>query len=183
MSKIVALILLYAISFHVAAANDFFGHPQRLCSALVSEGLRTQGWKPNKSVPGAWSCTTTLIPFGTAGSNGMENNIAFYVHGTNPSQANDIRLKININNAKERTQAFSRLNSAAVSLFKAMAKPIPSELVNAISQQKPVSLNTSFGKVELILKPGHEIDSLKVVLTISSLPKKQTRNNSLENLI
>ncbi|SFF28910.1 DUF6030 family protein [Nitrosomonas sp. Nm166] len=174
MSKIVVLVILYAISSHVAAADDFFGQPQRLCSALVSEGLRTEGWKPNKAVPGEWSCTTTLIPFGTAGSNGMENNIAFYVHGTNPSQANNIRLKININNAKERTQAFSRLNSAAVSLFKAMAKPIPPELVNAISQQKPIGINTSFGKIGLTLKPDHQIDSFKVILTIthSSLSKK-----------
>ena len=179
MSKTVILIVLCAISLHTAAANDFFGQPQHLCSALASEELRTKGWKPNKAIPGEWSCMTTFIPFGTAGSNGMENNISFYVNGANPNRANDIRIKINVNNAHERTQAFSRLNSATKSLFKAISQPIPSELSKAISQQKPISINTSFGKIELILKPG-EIDSFKVVLAIthSSSPKKQTKTNS-----
>lgn len=173
MGKIVALIVLYAISFHATAANDIFAQPQRLCSALVSDGLRTEGWKPNKATPGEWSCKTTLIPFGTAGSNGMENNIAFYVNGTSSNRANDIRLKININNANERTQAFSRLESATQSLFKAISQSIPRELSTAISQQRPIAINTSFGRVELVLKPG-QIDSLKVVLTITPfLPPKK----------
>lgn len=173
MGKTVILIVLYVISFQAVAANDIFGQPQRLCSALVSDGLRTDGWKPNKATPGEWSCKTTFIPFGTAGSNGMENNISFYVNGTNPSRANDIRLKININNANERTQAFSRFYSAAQSLFRAISQPIPRELSNAISQQKPIAINTSFGRVELVFKPG-QIDSLKIILTLTPLlpPRK-----------
>ena len=167
MGKIVVFIVLCVISFHSAAGNDLFGQPQRLCSALASEELRAKGgWKPNKAIPGEWSCITTFIPFGTAGANGMENNIAFYVHGTNPSRANDIRIKVNVNNARERTQAFSRLNSAAKTLFKAISQPIPPELSKAISQQKPILINTSFGKIELMLKPG-EIDSFKIVLVIT----------------
>ena len=183
MGKIVVFIVLCVISFHSAAGNDLFGQPQRLCSALASEELRAKGgWKPNKAIPGEWSCITTFIPFGTAGANGMENNIAFYVHGTNPSRANDIRIKVNVNNARERTQAFSRLNSAAKTLFKAISQPIPPELSKAISQQKPILINTSFGNVELILKPG-EIDSFKIVLIITdSLSlKKQTRNHSVQD--
>jgi hypothetical protein len=177
MNKTAVLIILCTISFHVAAGNDLFGQPQRLCSVLASEELRAKGgWKPNKAIPGEWSCTTTFIPFGTVGSNGMENNIAFYVHGTNPSRANDIRIKVNVNNAKERNQAFARLNSAAKTLFKAISQPIPPELSKAISQQKPVSLNTPFGKIELLLKPG-EKDSFRIVLKITHSPsaKKQTR--------
>lgn len=174
MGKIVVFIVLYAISFHTVAGNDLFGQPQRLCSALASEELRAKGgWKPNRAVPGEWSCISTFIPFGTVGSNGMENNIAFYVHGANPSRANDIRIKVNVNNTKERTQAFSRLNSAAKTLFKTISQPIPPELSKAIAQQKPIFINTLFGKIELILKPG-EIDSFKIVLIItdsSSLKK------------
>lgn len=163
---LVLFIILCAASFHAAAGNDLFGQPQRLCSALASEELRAKGgWKPNKAVPGEWSCISTFIPFGTVGSNGMENNIAFYVHGAN-NRAKDIRIKVNVNNAKERTQAFSRLNSAAKTLFKAISQPIPKELSKAISQQKPILINTSFGKIELMLKPG-EIDSFKIVLTIT----------------
>jgi hypothetical protein len=183
MSKIAALVILCAISFPAVAASDFFGQPQRLCSALAADGLRTAGWKSSKTVSNEWSCMTQFTPFGTAGSNGMENNISFYVNGTDPSRANDIRIKVNINNAKERTLAFSRLNSATKSLFKAISQPIPPDLSKAISQQKPIWISTSFGTVGLILKPGHQLDSFKVVLTVNSSPlKKQARNDSIQDL-
>lgn len=162
-----------------SVADDFFGQPQRFCSALASDGLRTEGWKASKAMPGEWLCMSTLIPFGTVGSNSMANNIAFYVNGANSSRANDIRIKININNAAERTHAFSRLDSATKSLFKTISQPIPAELSKAISQQKPISVSTSFGKVELIFEPG-QIDSFKVVLTDSRFlsAKEQVLNSS-----
>jgi hypothetical protein len=167
-----------AISLHAGAAKDPFEQPQQLCLALASEELRTEGWKPSKTMPGEWLCMTPFTSFGTVGSNGMENNIAFYVNGTRSNRANDIRIKININNPKERTQAFLRLNSAINTLFKAISQPVPSELTKAISQRKPVSVNTSFGKVELIFEPGR-IDSFKVVLSDALFlsAKEQIRNS------
>jgi hypothetical protein len=169
----------FAAQQSAGIANASFEQPQRLCSALTSEGLRTEGWKPSKAMPGEWLCMTTLIPFGTAGSNGMENNIAFYVNGTSPSRANDIRIKININNSGERTQAFSRLDSATKTLFRAISLPVPPELSKAISQQKAISVRTAFGRAELILEPGR-IDSFKIVLTDAEFlsSKEQTRNSS-----
>lgn len=124
---------------------------------------------------------TTLIPFGSPGSNGMENNIAFYVNGTTSNRANDIRIKININNAVERRQAFSRLESATKSLFKAISQPLPPELSKAISQQKPASISAAFGRAELLFEPGR-IDSFKVVLTDARFlaAKQQTHSSSAE---
>lgn len=159
--------------------NDLFERPQHLCSALTSEGLHTEGWKPSKAMPSEWLCMTTLIPFGTAGSNGMENNIAFYVNGTNQSRANDIRIKVNINNPQERNQAFSRLDSATKTLFRAILLPVPPDLSKAISQQKAISVRTAFGKAELIFEPGR-IDSFKIVLADQGLlaAKEQARVSS-----
>lgn len=159
--------------------NDPFEQPQRLCSALASEGLSTEGWKSSRAMPGEWLCMTTLIPFGAAGFNGMENNIAFYVNGTSSSRANDIRIKININNSQERTQAFLRLDSATKTLFRAISHPVPLELSKAMSQQRAISVRTTFGKAELIHEPGR-IDSFKVVLTDAGFlsAKEQTRNSS-----
>ncbi len=174
MKRILVFIVLYAISSHAGAANSFFNQPQRLCSALIANGLHTSGWQSNKAMPGEWSCMTKFVPFGTAGANGMENNISFYVNGTSSNQAKDIRIKININNASERSQAFSRLNSATKSLFKAISQPIPPELSGAISQQVPITISAPFGRIELIFKPG-QMDSTKVVLIIThSLPAKKT---------
>ena len=171
----------YFVRFFLASltASVYERSAARFVQQSPSEGLSTEGWKSSKAMPGEWLCMTRLIPIGAAGSNGMENNIAFYVNGTSLSRANDIRIKININNSQERTQAFSRLDSAIKTLFRAVSHPVPPELSKAISQQRAISVRTKFGKVELIHEPGR-IDSFKVVLIDAGFlsAKEQTRNNS-----
>jgi hypothetical protein len=144
--------------------NDFFGQPQQLCSALANVGLKTTGWKASRSMPGEWLCMTNLVPFGLVGPFGMENNIAYYVNGTSSGRANDIRIKINVNNSSQSKQAFDRFETATLSLFTSISEEIPNELKQAISHQTPTSFSTNFGRVELIHEPGR-IDSYKVVLT------------------
>jgi hypothetical protein len=56
------------------------------------------------------------------------------VNGTSPSRANDIRIKININNPAERKAAFTRLERATKTLLKAIGEPILAELAKALSQ-------------------------------------------------
>lgn len=153
------------ISYHPASSNNnFFDQPDKLCNALDLQALQTKGWKPSNAIPGEFICMTPLVPIGLPGSNGMENNIAYYVNGTQAVRANDIRVKININNPSERAQAFDRLSIATKTLFKAIEEPVPIELSEALTAEKPISLDTAFGKVELIHEPGN-IDSFKIVLT------------------
>jgi hypothetical protein len=179
MRRIVVMIVIFASAFSVHAAGEFFGQPQKLCSALVSEGLGTEGWKASSGIPGEWLCMTPLTPFGSIGSNGLENNIAFYINGTDSSRANDIRIKININNPAERKAAFASLEKATKALFKAIGEPLPAKLAKALSKQKPVSFDTSYGRAELVLEPGR-IDSFKVVLTDAKYlaAKEQARSSS-----
>ena len=87
---------------------DLFSNPNKLCKSLSQVSLPPSGWKPSKAFPGEWLCLSQMKPFGKVGSNGMKNNIAFYVNGTNQEYANDIRIKININNpekSRRRSQA------------------------------------------------------------------------------
>jgi Family of unknown function (DUF6030) len=179
MRSITVMLVLLVGAFSVQAAGEFFGQPQKLCSALASEGLGTEGWKVSKDLPGDWYCMTPLNRFGSIGTNSLENNIAFYVNGTSPSRANDIRIKININNPAERKAAFTRLERATKTLFKAIGEPIPAELAKALSQQKPVSLNGNYGRVDLLLVP-ERIDSFIVVLTDAKhlAEKDQARSSS-----
>ena len=179
MRSITVMLVILVSAFSVQAAGEFFGQPQKLCSALASEGLSTEGWKVSRDLPGDWYCMTPLTRFGSTGTNGLENNIAFYVNGTSPSRANDIRIKININNPAERQSAFTRLERATKTLLKAIGEPIPAELAKALSQQKPVSLNANYGRVELVLVPDR-IDSFIVVLTDAKhlAEKDQARRSS-----
>lgn len=179
MRPLVTVAVLSALASPLAAAGDIFSQPQNLCSALLSHGLTTQGWKASNATPSEWLCMTLLTPFGEVGANGLANNIAFYVNGTSPTRANDIRIKININNPKEQRQAFAKLEAATRALFKEVSEPIPAELAAAFSQQKPVSITTNFGKAELVLEPGR-INGYKVVLTDSRFlaAKEQSRADS-----
>ena len=179
MHKLIAVAVLCTALVQVSQAADLFANPQKTCSSLKSDGLSTEGWKTSNAFPGEWLCMTTLIPFGSAGPNGMANNIAFYVNGTKASRANDIRLKININNSRQRTQAFARLAAATEALFKALDQSVPTALTDALAKQKPTTFTTDFGKVELILEPGR-IEGFKVVLTDASFlaAEEKERNGS-----
>jgi Family of unknown function (DUF6030) len=179
MRSITVMLVILVGAFSIQAAGEFFGQPQKLCSALASEGLDTGGWKVSRDLPGDWYCMTPLTRFGSIGTNGLENNIAFYVNGTSPSRAHEIRIKININNPAERKAAFTRLERATNTLFKAIGEPVPAERAKAFSQQKPVSLNANYGRADLVLVP-ERIDSFIVVLTDAKhlAEKDQARRSS-----
>lgn len=164
MRTIIAILVTVAVICSPARANDAFSSPSALCSALSSEGLATDGWKASKASPGEWMCMTILVPFGSPGGSGMPNNIAYYVNGTSRDRASDLRIKLNVNNPKERAQAHWRLEVATATLFNAISQPVPAELRAALTSLKPTSVSTGFGKVELIEEPGR-IESFKVVLT------------------
>ena len=164
MGRLTFLASLLLMTCAASQASEFFGQPQQLCRSLRSEGLATEGWKKSRAMPNEWFCMTTLVPFGAVGSNGMTNNIAFYVNGTSPNRADDVRIKININNPSQKSNAFNRLSSATDALFAAIGGGVPAELSKALDSQQPTAFGTDFGRVELILEPGR-IDSYKVVLT------------------
>jgi Family of unknown function (DUF6030) len=180
MRSITVMLVILIGTVSVQAAGEFFGQPQKLCSALASDGLSTEGWKVSRDLPGDWYCMTPLTRFGSIGTSGLDNNIAFYVNGTSPSRAHEIRIKININNPAERKAAFTRLERATKTLLKAVGEPVPAELAKALSQQKPVSLNANYGRVELVLVPQRIYDSFIVVLTDAKhlAEKDQARRSS-----
>lgn len=155
---------ILSLSVNADTTGEFFSQPQKLCSALASEGLSTGGWKASTGEENTWLCMTQLLPFGAVSANGSKNNIAFYVNGENSARAYDIRIKININNPKDKKSAFTHLSKMTNTLFKTVGEPVPEELDMALSKQQPTSLNVSYGRVELILEPGR-IESYKVVLT------------------
>ena len=107
---------------------------------------------------------TTLVQFGSPSGSGMPNNIAYYVSGTSRERVGDVRIKVNINNPRERAQAHWRLEVATATLFKAISQPVPAEFRAALTALKPASLTVDFGRVELIEEPGR-IESFKVVIT------------------
>ncbi len=172
-----AACLAIAVVSTPVFASDFFANPSGACGALENVGVSTGGWKSSKSFPGEWVCLSQLVSFGHTAPNGMENNIALYINGTSRSRADDIRIKINVNNASERAVAFSRLSAAVREFFEFASTPMPAELVKALKAQRPGSWSTEWGQAELILEPGR-IESFKVVLTDQKYLQKQQKSRS-----
>lgn len=178
---VLAILALGAFPLIASANSDVFTQPKQTCSALRSDGLSTDGWQPSRASPGKWFCMTTLVPFGPPGATGMQNNIAFYVNGSSVNRADDIRIKININNATERQKAFARLTTATDALFKSIQQPVPQEVRQALLQQRAAVVKTSYGQVELVREPG-KIESFKLVLTDSkaTAAKEQVTQSSAD---
>jgi len=145
-------------------ATDAFSSPRSLCQSLANNGIPTAGWKKSRAFEGEWICLSTLIPFGRTGPYGMENNIALYVTGTTPGRANEIRIKVNVNNPRQVDQAFNRLSRATDRIFSTMGADTPDRLVIALKEKSPVEFDTDYGRVSLIKQPGR-IDSYVVSIT------------------
>jgi Family of unknown function (DUF6030) len=90
--------LATVLSAAPAIAGDFLSQPERLCGTLDSEGLQTQEWRPNTSFPGEFLCMTSLMSFSLKGPSSMASNIAFYVNGKQRDRADDVLIKVSINN-------------------------------------------------------------------------------------
>lgn len=163
----VMCLLSSLVPLAAMAQDSVFKSPRTLCTALQSEGITTEGWKPSKANPGEWTCMSTLVPFGTSKAGGMQGNIAYYINATAFDRANEIRIKVNINNPDERELAFVKLQSAINKFFQFAGQPVPAQLATALAQKKPQVVTASFGQAALELQPGR-IDSYVVVLKEAS---------------
>lgn len=163
-----AICLLSSLIPLAAMAQDsVFKSPRTLCTALQPEGITTGGWKPSSAKPGEWMCASSLVPFGTNKAGGMQGNIAYYINATAFDRANEIRIKININNPDEKDLAFAKLQSAINKFFKFVGQPVPAQLTTAITQKKPQVITAPFGQAALEFQPGL-IDSYVVALKEAS---------------
>jgi len=97
----------------------------------------------------------------------MQGNIAYYINATAFDRANEIRIKVNINNPDERELAFAKLQSAVNKLFQFVGQPVTAQLAAALIQKKPQVVTASFGQAAVELQHGR-IDSYVVVLKEAS---------------
>ena len=163
------------LSTNVPIGETLFATPEKLCRSLAAEGLRADDWHKSKAFPGEYLCMTTLVPFGPAGPSGLASNIAFYVYGSSREAADEIRVKININERTTRVEAFKRVESASTILHETFGLVVPPQLRTALADAQPTELPTAYGSAALIYESGN-IDSFIVVLKSSaSIAAKQEK--------
>ena len=143
-----------------ASQLSLFGDPNWLCTALDAEGLNTRGWR--ESSDGRWACNSKMVDFGTvAPGMALPGNLAYYVW-SKTNRPDEIRIKININNASERDLAFEKLTHATNILLSRVGQPMPPGLAKALADRKAAVMQTEFGTAALEFQDG-KIDSFVVV--------------------
>ena len=113
---------------------------------------------------GGYMSITTYYQFGDASaSNGMENNLAYYLESDNANSIKTLKLVLNINNSSQKKQALTKLGEIADKTFKQLAAEIPKGLLAAIQTSKSFKADNEKFSTELKLDKS-KIDTWKLTI-------------------
>jgi len=112
-----------------------FDNPSNLCATLSQNGIgELKEWKNPMDM--GWGSLTDYYQFGTQKNGvGMQNNIAYYLEGTETSVSN-LTINLNINNAADKKNALMFLAEVMEKTFSSLKLTIPSDLKKAILTSK-----------------------------------------------
>lgn len=107
-------------------------HPRTFCELASDLGYPSRGYKDHTG-----GCASNMIDVTpTAGSNGLNNNLAFYSMGDTdrPGKLQRVSLILNVNNTREKAKAQVELARVASGVAtKILGKP-PAELASVLRQ-------------------------------------------------
>lgn len=107
-------------------------HPRTFCDLASDLGYPSRGYKDHTG-----GCASNMIDVTpTAGSNGLNNNLAFYSMGDTdqPGRLQRVSVILNVNNTREKAKAHAELTRVASAVAtKILGKP-PVELASILRQ-------------------------------------------------
>lgn len=141
---ILSFIILLVAGGNQSSKNDItktpknegvFGNPSKLCSTLSQNGIgELKKWENPMDM--GWGSFTEYYRFGPQKNGvGMENNIAYYLEGTETEVAN-LTIYLNINNAADKKNALKFLAEVTEKTFSSLNLSIPTDLTKAILASK-----------------------------------------------
>lgn len=141
---VVGMICLFIVGGANAGVKSI--KPADACQLLDSISLSTFGWKTysdNES-----KCSSRAIQIGSG--NPFKNSLEFHVEGTGQTVFR-LKLIINVLNPDESGKAHDALKTAAQHLImKLTNKPVPENILNAISDGENLSSKTGDFKVDVV---------------------------------
>jgi hypothetical protein len=137
--------ILNRIESTTVQGSGFFATPQRLCSLLASEGVKSQGWE-HGAKPTAWCATDSPVYPGKSSDdlNQFEYEVGGYRH-----RADRISLNLTIYEDATRVAAKSRYTKALRKLFVGLGVPIPAGLMAAIDTERTFKKEEDYGAVSV----------------------------------
>lgn len=117
-------------------SGNIFDNPNELTAALSQNGIgNLKDWSNPMDM--GWGSLTDYYQFGAAKDGvGMQNNIAYYIEGTE-NKATKLYINLNINNPADKKNALKFLNEISQKTFKTLNITMPKELSDAIINSKP----------------------------------------------
>lgn len=129
------------------AALSPTAHPRTFCELAADLGYPSRGYKDHTG-----GCASNMIDVTpTPGSNGLNNNLAFYSMGesSNLGRLQRVSLILNVNNTREKAKAQAELARVATGVAtKLLGKP-PVELSTVIKQAGSRTWTSGVWRVEV----------------------------------
>lgn len=118
---------------------DIFENPNKLISALSQNGIgELKEWSNPMDM--GWGSLTDYYQFGPQKDGvGMQNNIAYYIEGTE-NKVTKMYINLNINNPTDKQNALKFLKEISEKTFKTLNITMPKELSEAILNSKEFQL-------------------------------------------
>lgn len=98
--------------------------------------------RPWRSDELGYMSSTPYYEFGTAGANGLRNNLAFYVESPDPSSVRVVKLMLNINNGNASAAARRKYTSVVTSAMRAFGITVPERLKSALLKGRSFTIET-----------------------------------------
>ncbi|MBC8052027.1 MAG: hypothetical protein H7Y13_03085 [Sphingobacteriaceae bacterium] len=112
-----------------------FDNPNKLCATLSQNGIgELKEWKNPMEM--GWGSLTDYYQFGPQKDGvGMQNNIAYYLEGTETAVSN-LTINLNINNSSDKKNALKFLADVTEKTFVSLSSTVPTDLTKAILASK-----------------------------------------------
>lgn len=129
--------------------------------SLSSNGIgELKEWRSDGA--GGFISITDYYRFGEASTNGLDNNLAYYLESDNQEFAKKLSLVLNINN-NERLDAISKFKNISMKTFKALNLELPSGLNKSLTHPSSFTFENNQYTVRLS-KEDNNIESWKLVI-------------------
>ncbi|CAM4137435.1 hypothetical protein EWU23_07340 [Cytophagaceae bacterium 50C-KIRBA] len=140
--------------------SNIFENPNELINALSQNGIgELKEWRNPMDM--GWGSLTDYYQFGPQKDGyGMQNNIAYYIEGTE-NKATKIYINLNINNPVDKKNALKFLNDISKKTFRTLNISMPKELSKAILNSKEFNTELEGYKVSNELEKS-KIETWKV---------------------
>lgn len=121
-------------------SNNIFDNPYVLTTALSKNGIgNLKDWSNPMDM--GWGSLTDYYQFGAAKDGvGMQNNIAYYIEGTE-NKATKLYINLNINNPADKKNALKFLNEISEKTFKTLNITMPKDFSDAIINSKTFQMD------------------------------------------